>query len=331
MIKVGINGFGRIGRVCMRILLESDDFEVVAINDPVTTDNLCYLLNFDSHYGRIPEFEAEGDFLVRDDIKIPIRHEMNISEVDWNGATVVIDASGVTENVYNARNLSEGITSIVTHSPKDGVDSYIVMGVNDNEYDVSHKVISSSICDVNGAAQVIKPLDEKYGIENGFVTTLHPWLSYQNLIDGPVANQSNPGHPWPDYSLGRSSVGTMIPKNTSLIPALDNVIPEISKRVDAISFRTPTSIVSSADMTLSLKSDFEAEEVVDFLRGLRSEYIKVNERHLVGMDYLAMDEAVAIDLQWVRKIGSMLHLVIWYDNEWSYCSNTVKLARKVGS
>jgi glyceraldehyde 3-phosphate dehydrogenase len=334
MINIGINGFGRIGRTCFRIISSFDDCNVSVINDTISSNkNICYLLNYDSHYGSLKEkYNIEKQCLVGDSKKIPILHLADISEVNWHNydVQIVIDASGIGNNVVNAHKL-KNICSIITHSPTDNVDNYIVMGVNESTYRKDQKVISSSICDVNGAAHVVKPIMDTFGIKNGFSLTLHPWLSYQNLVDGPVVEQRNPKHYWKDFSLGRASVNTLIPKPTTFLTAMENIIPSISSVMNAISYRVPTNLVAVADMTIQLNRNSSVNEMNNFLESLESEYVQVNKESLVSHDYIKMDQAVAIDIQWTKVMDDIVHIVCWYDNEWSYSSSVVKLARFVAS
>jgi len=333
MIRVGINGFGRIGRTCFRILAEQNDIEVVAINDVIPSeDNLCYLLNYDSQYGPLSKKYCVKDrCFVCDDHIVSVYHEPDISEVDWkkHSVQIIIDSSGITDNILKAYSIPD-ITTIITHSPECGVENYIVMGVNESDYISNQKVISSSICDVNGAAHVIKPFMKEFGIKSGFTLTLHPWLSYQNLVDGPVAEQRNPKHFWKDFSLGRSSIDTLIPKPTTFLTAMEHIVPSISEKMDAISYRTPTSLVSVADMTFLVERSCSVEKVNKFLSSLKSDYVRINKESLVGRDYMGMDEAVVIDLQWTRVVDHLVHIVCWYDNEWSYSSSVIKLVRYIG-
>lgn len=330
-MRIGINGFGRIGRCCAKHIDKIESMSVIAINDPMPSlENLCYLYNYDSQYGPYHKrsYPITQSSVLLNDREVMVSHRKDISAVNWD-VDLVIDSSGVFQNVVNAHKLE--VPVIVTHSPKTHISNYIAMGVNHDSYDVSQRVISSSICDVNGIAQVVKPLEEHFGIEGGFITTLHPWLGYQNLVDGPVFTESNPHHYWPDFSLGRASIETLIPKDTTAVTAMDKVLPGISQKVVGMSYRTPMGSVAGADLNLLMKRTVTTQEVNDLFRELSSEYIRVNEENLVSIDYKGMDEAVAVDIQWTKTSGSMLHMVCWYDNEWSYASNVVRLVKYIGS
>ena len=215
MLKVGINGFGRIGRAIFRINHERSRFQVVCINDiDPNSENHAYLLKFDSVYGRF-SVRASGNneyaHMTVDGEQIKLYSYQDCLEVPWSDhqVDVVIDASGVYENVLSGRNLVSGGSTVskvvVTHSPRTGVDQTLVMGLNEASYDPnSHHVLSTSICDANACGPILSILDREFGIAHGFITTLHPWLSYQNLVDGSVRSVSNPGHFWEDFSLGEA-------------------------------------------------------------------------------------------------------------------------------
>jgi glyceraldehyde 3-phosphate dehydrogenase len=228
MIRVGINGFGRIGRAICRANLEKQGFELVAVND-INPDinNIAYTVNYDSLYDRLREpflVDTEASVLYNAAGSIAVFQEHRIADVPWEtlDVEVVIDASGVLANVLNSRRLITrgGVRKvIVTHSPDSGVDFNLVLGANEHLLDVErHDVISSSICDATAIAPVLKLMKQHFGLLCGYVTTLHPWLSYQNLMDGPASSWSVPGEIYHHYALGRSVVGNIIPKPTSAIP-----------------------------------------------------------------------------------------------------------------
>ena len=338
-LRVGINGFGRIGRTVARIIAQRDDLEVAAIND-IAEDvpNLAYLYNYDSNFGT-PQVRARAQMgsrsLAIGDREIPVFCERDIAAADWHhaGAQVIIDSSGVFDNVLSARRLvDEGRVAkvIVTHSPASGIDRHIVLGINEADYDPrQHHVISSSICDANAIAHPLYALDKTFGIDEGYVTTLHPWLSYQNLVDAPLSSQSNPGHFWKDYSLGRASVGAIFPKNTTAVAALRPILPSIVDRLGSFSYRIPTAIVTSADMTLRLSRAVSLEEVRDCIETLvaQSPYLAINEEALVSVDYLQSPASAVFDMQWLGLCGDrLLKVVVWYDNEWGYSSRVADLA-----
>ena len=340
-IKVGINGFGRIGRAFTRINLSHKRYDIIVINDiDADLDNLAYLLKYDTTYGKLREHkvEAKGDTLIINGSLIKFFSNKYINEIPWSelGVEVVIESSGVFQNVISSRDTIKGSVkkAIVTHSPKEGIDFTYMYGVNDFLYDKNrHEVISSSICDANAVAPFYKLIDDAFGIELGEVTTLHPWLSYQNLLDGTIKSVSSPGHYWKDYALGRSSIGSLIPKETTLCSALDKVLPGVSKKVHASSFRTPTSIVSAADGVFLLKKKADFEEIKAVINDYCNKYpdvLSLDSRSLVSIDYLANEHAAVIDERWLNLNNRrLLKFVLWYDNEWGYTSRVYNMLKQI--
>jgi glyceraldehyde 3-phosphate dehydrogenase len=337
-IRIGINGFGRIGRAITRIASGFPEVQVVAINDLTALDNLTYLYNYDSTYGRAdPQAHADGSSaLVIGDAKAVFSAEREIQAVHWeeSDVDVLIDATGVHENVVGANVVvDDGRVPkvIVTHSPPSHVDHHVILGVNEETLDNSrHHVVSSTICDANAIAHVLKALDEEYGVVTGLVTTLHPWLSYQNLVDGPVGFQRFPGDYWNEYALGRASIMTMIAKNTTAVTALKPVLPELEEKITGISFRTPTNIVSIADLSIQVGSEVTSEGIAKFLcdKFEDSPYVHMNHEPLVGVDFAGQPYSAVVDVNWIRVAGgSLVKLVLWYDNEWGYSSRVIDLAR----
>lgn len=339
MIRVGINGFGRIGRSIFRINLKHKKYKIVAINDiDPDINNLAYLLKYDSTYGNIEHIvEVNGDELIVGDDKLKVLNEKNISDVNWaaHGVDVIIDSSGILKNVIKAKKIIGQVKKvIVTHSPNTGIDITLINGVNESSYDFDkHHIISSSICDANALAPFYHLINNEHGVKNGFVTTLHPWLSYQNLLDGSVKSISSPGHYWKDYGLGRSSINTMIPKETSLMKAMSQIFDKkIEDKIKAMSFRTPTSIVSIADGTFLLNTKTNKDQIKKLISYHSKKYpnvIAINNKPLVSIDFLKSESPSNIDLRWLDINGDLLKFIIWYDNEWGYSSVTYNLVKIV--
>lgn len=343
MIRVGINGFGRIGRAVFRNNLEKKYFVVVAINDVnPDNDNIVYTLNYDTLYDRLPGlYRLDGSSIFSPEgAEIVLSHEQSIDQVDWaaQNVDIVIDASGVYKNVLNAQNLIAGGTVrkvIVTHSPEN-VDFTMVLGANEGELDTnSHHVISSSICDATAIAPVLKTISKNFGIEYGYATTLHPWLNYQNLMDGPASSWSVPGQIYHHFALGRSAIGNMIPKPTTAISATCKVLRAeniTEKIIGSFSYRTPTAIVGSADLTLHLSKSATKDEVIDIFRKIEEvqqwHIIHNNLEPLVSLDFKKCDYSAVIDHRWTDIVhGRMLKLVLWYDNEWGYAARVLDQVR----
>lgn len=330
MIKIGINGFGRIGRALTRINIRHKKYQVVAIND-IDQDikNHAYLLKFDTTYGKLHEVkvDVDKDKICANGSIIKVFSKSEITRVPWSdlGVDVVIEASGVLRNVHLARDIINGTVKkvIITHAPNEGVDFSYMYGVNAGDYDKEkHHVVSSSICDANALAPFYWLIENAFGVEAGEVTTLHPWLAYQNLLDGTVHSVASPGHLWRDYALGRSSINSLIPKQTTLCNAMQKVLPESYDKLHASSFRTPTSIVSSIDGVFLLRNQTDIDSVLKALEDYRREYpgvLKLEGRSLISIDYLGNEYAAVVDTRWLHvNKGKMLKFVLWYDNEWGY-------------
>ena len=340
MIRIGLNGFGRIGRAITRIIEQCTDCEIVVINeiDP-DIKNSAYLLKYDSTYARFHgTVDAHDDKLVINGHDVQMHFERCADRVPWekNNIDVLIDATGISENVVAAHDLvKRGIPKVViTHSPRQNIDLTIILGVNEEEYNPQkHHVVSSSICDASAITPVLYEIDNKWCIENSFVTTLHPWLSYQNLVDGSVKSISSPGHFWQDYSLGRNSVMSLIPKDTTAGEAAIRVAPQLTGKLDAISFRVPTSIVSASDMTIQVGRDITLDELRRHFKDLaatKSRIYEYQEEYLVSIDHRGTTKSAVIDANRIKVLNNrMVKVVVWYDNEWGYSNRVVDIARMI--
>lgn len=335
---IGINGFGRIGRAIFRIAQKNELFEIAVINDiNPDNNNMAYQLKYDSIYGRLDEeVKATKDGINYNSGIIKVFHEKEIDKVPWekHGVEIVIDASGIKDNVINARQLkSRGIKQvIVTHSPEEKLlDKSIILGVNEKEIDIKKDfIISSSICDANALAPVAKILDDTYGIDHGFITTLHPWLSYQNLLDGPSTSWSMPGEVFTHYPLGRASTFSILPKPTSTVDATCKVLKSLKGKFDSFSYRVPTAVVSSSDISVKLNKKVSVEEIQKLFAKKEKEQ-KYNVLHnnyepLVSIDFKGFEYGVIVDQRWTAvNDGDYVRMILWYDNEWGYSSRVVEL------
>jgi len=334
--RLFINGFGRIGRAITKLNMKYQKFDLVQINDiNPNCENLTYLLNYDSTYGRLPEPATSlGNEMSIGGHVVKVTSFSDLNEISWAelDIDVLIDASGVSKNVLVAKDLTrKGALKkvVVTHS-SDDVDREVILGVNTDALTREDSVVSSSICDANAIAHPLKWIDSAFGISGGAVTTLHPWLSYQNLVDGPSISQSNPGVVWSDFALGRAAGESLIPKNTTALTATEKIIPAIAGKLLSFSYRIPTRTVASSDLTLHLESSVTTKQFEQFLNDqcLQSDYVRANYESLVSVDY-EQDEASAIlDLQWIKTMNNTVKLILWYDNEWAYSTRALELAEK---
>jgi glyceraldehyde 3-phosphate dehydrogenase len=339
MIRVGINGFGRIGRAIYRANLEKRAFDLVAIND-VNPDihNIAYTVNYDSLYDRLREpllVEPDASRLYNSGDSIAVYHEPRVADVPWEtlDVDIVIDASGVLANVLNSRRVITrgGVRKVmITHSPSNGIDFTMVLGANEHLLDPDrHHVIATSICDATAIAPVLKLVKDQFGLKSGYVTTLHPWLNYQNLMDGPAASYSVPGEIYHHYALGRSSVANLIPKPTTAIQAACRVLDGVTEAmIGTFSYRTPTAIVGSADLTLIPDRPVERREVCDAFAAYEAaqqwQILHNNNEPLVSLDFKRSEYSAIVDTRWTDVVGNeLIKLVLWYDNEWGYASRVV--------
>lgn len=340
-INIGINGFGRIGRVIARINEQNDNFNLVFINDKNSNiKNLAYLFKYDSTYGAF-EGDVKADVskkaIIINNKSVTCYNYSTIKEIPWEKIDIdyLIDASGVTQGIIHSRDLinkNRFKKYIFTHCSTDA-DIEVVMGVNDDSLTAKHNVISNSICDSNAVSHPIKWINDKFSIINGSLTTIHPWLSYQNILDGPSISQSNPGVVWDDYALGRASISNLIPKNTTAVQAVERVIPEIKDKLLSFSYRVPTPTVASSDLVLNVKEKVTKELVLALLeeKSQGNKYVSLNYESLVSKDYEKNFNSVIIDMQWIKVIENTIKLILWYDNEWGYSARVIDLIKKINS
>ena len=341
MIRLGINGFGRIGRVLARIVQDLDNINLVAIND-INNDNenINYLFNFDSTYGRLKDkSKIEGNSIINKKSNIKIYHEEEIDKVPWKDENidVLIDSSGISKNLDLYSNLKGEVQFvIVTNTPdSDKINKYIIYGVNHESFNKKTDfTISSSICDATAIAPVLKIIDDNYSIENAFVTTLHPWLGYQNLLDGPSKSYAVPGTIIDNYALGRSSPMALIPKNTSAVRATCKILKNLEDKIISNSFRVPTNIVSSADITIKVKKDITKEDLSDLLNKFSEEQPNIlvnNYEALISTDFIGSDVSVTVDHRFLNVHHNYIKLICWYDNEWGYSSKVIDLVNYISN
>ncbi|MGD9129864.1 MAG: glyceraldehyde 3-phosphate dehydrogenase NAD-binding domain-containing protein [Candidatus Woesebacteria bacterium] len=339
-LRVGINGFGRIGRAIFRINEEKNFFDVVAIND-INPDNhnLAYLLKYDTTYGRFSGSVKDNQHhLIVNNKKIGIHHCENISDVPWDeyGIDVLVESSGVKSNLGFIKELKDMVKNVVITYDPGVMDQTIVFGCNEKELNPKKNfLISSSICDSIALSPIVKLLETKYGISHGYLVTLHPWLSYQNLLDGPSKSWSQPGDVFSHYALGRSSIMNIIPKSTSAVTAASKLFKNLEKKLTSFSFRIPTSIVSSAVLIAYLKKDLKQKALIDaftqFEKKQKHKVFKNTTEPLTSVDYAGEEFSAIIDHRWTKvNQKRLIKLVYWYDNEWGYSSRTVDLIHSIG-
>ena len=341
-MRIGINGFGRIGRTLARVLWERGRHSVVHVND-LHTDalNLAYLLRNDSNYGRFPAIVAAAEHRLcvdgdRHGWDIRLSSAADTRRAGWeaSGAEVVIEATGTDANQAGCRDYLGGEVgwAIITHtSPR--ADATVVFGVNGDRLDPARsRVLSTSICDACAMAPIFRVLMDRFGIEHAFLTTLHPWLGYQNLLDGPVRSRSQPGAFFPDFALGRASAGCLIPKSTTAGTAVMELVEGLRGRITSLSYRVPTAAVCYGNIAAVLQRDTSVPEVLAVLQRELPEVVRFYDEPLVSTDLLGEEASAAVDVRWVTvESGRFLGLSAGYDNEWGYCSRVVDLIDRLAA
>jgi len=335
-LRIGINGLGRIGRQLFKLASNEEDIQIVGINE-INPDinNWAYMLNFDSIYGKLEnKVKAINNNLVinKDEIKTSSCSSIKDIPIEEWDIDILVDCTGILENVINSKYLIKNKKTkkiLITHSPEE-VDFTMILGVNENQYnDKKHNIVASSICDATAIAPVTKIVNELFNIENGFVTTLHPWLSYQNLMDGPSSSWSVPGKVYHHYALGRSAISGLIPKPTSAMDAVFKVLPQLnSSKVGSFSYRTPTQIVGSADITYYLEKKVSKSTLLDIFyeyeKSQKYPILKITDEPLISNDYIGEKYSAILDLRWLEVIDNkLIKLVLWYDNELGYSYNVM--------
>lgn len=335
--KIAINGFGRIGRAITKIQLNKNEFDIVLINDiNPQLNNLAYLLKYDSTYGNInKDIKAKKNKLFLDNKEIQVTSFNSITNLDLKkyNVDILVDCSGVKfkKSEYLKLIKKEKLKNIIiTHSSNES-QIEIIMGLNDHKIQKNHKIISSSICDANAISHVINFVENNYKIVSGNVTTLHPWLSYQNLVDGSSTSVSNPSLIWDDYALGRASANNIIPKNTTAVTAVEKVLPKIRKKLVSFSYRTPTDIVCSSDLTFFVERKTKLNELKKNLISYFKDtnYFHINNESLVSVDYKKMEQSFSIDMKWIKVNNNIIKVVLWYDNEWGFANRVFDLINKI--
>lgn len=345
-MRIGLNGLGRIGRAIFRRAMEDPDIDIVLINE-VNPDigNICYTLNYDTIYGPLNEKITvdNGCLLLPNGARVKVSNSTAMTSAPWEGNSVdyVIEASGIKQNVIDSKKLIDSQHCkrvFVTHAPGEFVDFTMVLGCNHSLFNAdAHSVIATSICDATAIAPVLELLDNKFGVKSGQVTTLHPWLNYQNLMDGSSSSWSVPGEIYHHYALGRSAIGNLIPKPTSAITATAQVLSRLNEAsIGSFSYRTPTAIVGSADLTLKMAGRVSVDEIhdalLDFQKTQPWEIISLMNEPLVSLDFVNNRHSAVVDTRWTSVIdGDLAKLVLWYDNEAGYSLRVLDQVKYVHS
>lgn len=329
-IRVGINGFGRIGRLAMRAAWHWPEFEFVQVNDPAgDAPTHAHLLNFDSVHGRWRyEASAEGDTILVDGKAISVTANRAIAETDWSGCDVVIEASGKMKTVAILQAyLEQGVKRVVVSAPvKESGALNIVMGVNQHLFNpTTHRIVTAASCTTNCLAPVVKVIHEGIGIRHGSITTIHDLTNTQSILD----------QPHKDLRRARASGMSLIPTSTGSATAIAEIFPELRGRLNGHAVRVPLANASLTDCVFEVERATTVEEVNRLLKSAADNELKgilgYESRPLVSIDYRTDPRSSIIDALSTMVInGTQVKIYAWYDNEWGYANRTVELAKMVG-
>lgn len=330
--KVAINGMGRIGRTVLREYFNraETDFEIVAVNNPGKASEYLHLLKHDSVHGRFgAETKLEGDTLIINGKAIKFFAQRDPSEIPWSdlGVQIVIDATGIFKDKEGlSKHMKGTVKKVIMCAPGKGLDATFVMGVNNNTYDATkHHIVSNASCTTNCLAPIVKVLHEKFGIENGFMTTVHSYTSDQMLLDG---SHSDPRR-------ARAAAMSIIPTTTGAAKTVGEIIPELKGKLDGYSFRVPTPNVSLTDFVATLKKTATKEEINAALKEASETSLKgilrYESEELVSVDYMGMRHSSCLDATLTNVIGNNIKVISWYDNECGFSNRVLDLVKFISS
>ena len=329
-IRVGINGFGRIGRLVFRAA-RGEDIEVVGINDLTDAKTLAHLLKYDSVHGRFPGSVEVGDnAIVVDGVNIPISAERDPTQLPWAkvGAQIVVESTGLFIDRESAsKHLKAGAERVIITAPAKDPDVTIVLGVNTDAYDPAlHRIVSNASCTTNCLGPIAKVLHDEYGIESGWMTTIHAYTNDQVMQDSPHK----------DLRRARAAAVSMIPTGTGAAKAIGLVMPELQGKLDGYAMRVPTADVSVVDLSVKLAKSTDVDAINNAMRtaaeGPLKGILEYSEEPLVSVDFVGNRHSSILDALNTRVMGgNFAKLLAWYDNEWGYSSRVVDLALLMGS
>jgi glyceraldehyde 3-phosphate dehydrogenase len=326
-VKVGINGFGRIGRNIMRAALGDKNIDFVAVNDLTSAHTLAHLLKYDSVLGNLKaRVEAKDDAIAVDGDEFKVLSKRDPAELPWKalGVEVVFESTGLfTDRNAAAKHIAAGAKKVVITAPAKGPDVTLVLGVNEEKYDpAAHQIISNASCTTNCLAPLAKVIHQKFGIKKGWMTTIHSYTNDQQLLDLPHK----------DLRRARAAALSMIPTSTGAAQAVGEVLPELKGKLDGISIRVPTPNVSVVDLVAVVDKKTSTEEVnaafkeasTGALKGL----LQFSEEELVSIDFRGNPHSSIVDAPYTKVMdGDFVKVLSWYDNEWGYSSRCVDLLR----
>lgn len=326
-IKIGINGFGRIGRLVFRRALELGGFDFVGINDLTNAATLAHLLKYDSVHRRFNgEIKVEGNDLIVNGDRIKITAEKDPSKLNWKDVDVVIESTGVFRDKESCLNhIKAGAKKVVLTVPAKGeIDAMVVLGVNDHILTGKEQVVSNASCTTNCLAPMVKVLNDSFGIEHGFMTTVHSYTNDQRLLDLPHS----------DLRRARAAAVSIIPTTTGAAKAIDKIIPELKGKLNGNSLRVPTPDGSITDFVAVLKKNVTVEQVNDAFKKASEVpsfkgILEYTEDPIVSADIVGTTASVIFDSLSTMTNGNLVKVVGWYDNEYGYSCRVVDLVKKI--
>ncbi len=325
-IKIGINGFGRIGNLALQAALEKGDVEVVSINDPfITADYMAYMIKYDTIHGRFKgEVKGEENILTVNGKQVKVYNEMDPHNVPWgqDGVDYVLECSGVFTTMEKAQaHLDAGAKKVVISAPSKDAPMF-VMGVNEESYESSMNIVSNASCTTNCLAPLAKVINDKYGIVDGLMTTVHSTTATQKTVDGASKK---------DWRGGRAAAGNIIPSSTGAAKAVGKVIPSLNGKLTGMAFRVPTLDVSVVDLTCNLATPTTYEDICNTMKeaaeGSMKGIIEYVDEDVVSSDFISDMHTSIFDAKaGIQLTDTFVKLVAWYDNEWGYANKLVDLA-----
>ncbi|MDQ3283108.1 MAG: type I glyceraldehyde-3-phosphate dehydrogenase [Acidobacteriota bacterium] len=332
MVKVGVNGFGRIGRNVLRAALEKKyDIDFVAVNDLTGAATLAYLLKYDSVHRTIPnKIEHSENALTIDGKELRVFSSPDPAEIPWDqlGVEIVVESSGrFTTKDKASRHLKKSVETVIISAPSKDADATFCMGVNENDFDPGkHKIISNASCTTNCLAPVAKVLHQRFGIRMGIMTTIHSYTNDQEILDLPHK----------DLRRGRAAALSMIPTSTGAAQAVGLVLPELRGKFDGISVRVPTPNVSLVDLTFATDKATSVDEINQVIRDAANGELKgildYSDEQLVSVDFNHNPHSSIVDTTFTRSVDANMHKILaWYDNEWGYSNRILDLIAHVAN
>jgi len=329
-LRIGINGFGRIGRLALRVMAENSDIECVGINDLMPTKTMAHLFKYDSVHGRFKgTIEVDETSITVNGKKIPITCEKDPTQLPWGklNCDIVFECTGIfRDSTTAAKHITAGAKKVIISAPAKGDDvPTFVMGVNHEEYNPSSDIVSNASCTTNCLAPVAKVLNDNFGIEHGLMTTIHSYTNDQSVLDGPHS----------DLRRARTAAVSQIPTTTGAAKAAGLVLPDLKGKLDGMAVRVPTPNVSLVDLVAVLKKTATAEDINSKMKSASEGSLKgvlaYCDEPTVSVDYMSDPHSSIFDSLSTKVIGNMVKVISWYDNEYGFCNRMVDLAKYMGS